>query len=204
MRSILKTLGVLSVILLAFGFSADKVILCLGDSLTEGYGVDMEVAYPALMEAEIKKKGFPYKVVNAGISGSTTASAAGRLNWFLKTKPDFLILALGANDGLRGLSVSEMSANLSKAIELGKQSGAKVILAGMKIPPNYGPDYAREFEAVFPALAKKYDLVFIPFLLDKVGGEPGLNQADRIHPNEKGHVILAQTVLKTLLPLLKK
>ncbi|MBL8992349.1 MAG: arylesterase [Spirochaetia bacterium] len=204
MHRIHKTLLILFLFLLSFGFTADKVILCLGDSLTEGYGVDTEVAYPALMEIEIKKKGYPYRVVNAGISGSTSASAAGRLNWFLKTKPEILILALGANDGLRGLSVSEMSANLSKAIEVGKQSGAQVILAGMKIPPNYGPDYAREFEAVFPILAKKYDLVFIPFLLEKVGGEPGLNQADRIHPNEKGHVILAQTVLKTLLPLLKK
>lgn len=191
-------------VLFANTYSSDKVILCLGDSLTEGYGIDPESAYPALMQSELKKQGYSYKVVNAGISGSTSASAANRLAWFLKSKPEILILCLGANDGLRGLSVPEMSANLSRAIEVGQKSGARVILAGMKIPPNYGPEYTRDFEAVFPALAKRYQLVFIPFLLEGVGGENALNLADRIHPNEKGHVVIAKTVLKTLTPLLKK
>jgi acyl-CoA thioesterase-1 len=175
-------------------------ILFLGDSLSAGLGVEPEQAYPALVQDMLKERGIHrVRITNAGISGSTTASALPRLKWFLRAKPDILVLALGANDGLRGLSVTDMSHNLDKTIALAKARDIRVILAGMKLPPNYGPDYARAFEAVFVSLADKHDIPFIPFLLKDVAGKPRLNQADGIHPNLEGHKIIAATVLAYIL-----
>jgi len=177
-------------------WAGDIGVLFLGDSLTAGLGVMPEEAYPALVDELLKKKGIQdVKITNASISGSTTAGAVSRLKWFLRAAPDILVLALGANDGLRGLSTAEMSQNLEATIVLAQANGIRVILAGMKLPPNYGPDYSRAFTEVFGWLARKYHLSFIPFLLDKVAGNPLLNQADGIHPNRAGHEIIAATVL---------
>ena len=175
-------------------------IVILGDSLSSGLGVEPEQAYPSLIQAHFEETGQHHiKIYNGSISGSTTAGALSRLKWFLRVKPDMLILALGANDGLRGLSTSRMEQNLSACIELAREKGMTIILAGMKIPPNYGREYARAFEQTFENLAKNYDLALIPFLLTDVAGKPELNQADGIHPNADGHKIIARTVLETLL-----
>ena len=176
-----------------------KVVI-LGDSISAGLGVEPEQAFPFLVQDMLKQKGFAFvKITNGSISGSTMAGATSRLKWYLKTKPDILVLALGANDGLRGLSTDLMTQNLEKAIILAKKNGIKVILAGMKIPPNYGAEYAKAFESSFVSLAQKHDLPFIPFILKDVAGKSFLNQADGIHPNPEGHKIIATTVFDILL-----
>lgn len=184
-------------------FALTKVVF-LGDSLTEGYGVNQSSAYPTLIENKLKKDGYnDIKIFNASISGSTSASALSRLKWQLKDKPNILILALGSNDGLRGLSIEQLRKNIVSTIELAKSSGVEVILTGLKIPPNYGKKYADDFEKIFPALANEYDVPFVPFLLEGVGGERSMNQADGIHPNEKGHQRMADNVYPVLLKVLK-
>ncbi len=177
-------------------------ILFLGDSLTAGYGLKQELAFPSLIEKKLNKTKKKVKVINAGISGSTTAGSLKRLKWYMKAKPELLFLALGANDGLRGLDLKQSQNNLEETIQYANEKGLVVILAGMKLPPNYGKEYREKFEKMFKALAKKYKVDFIPFLLEGVGGNPELNQADGIHPNEKGQEIIAQTVLKKLKGLL--
>ena len=181
---------------------ATKTILFLGDSLTEGYGVREEESYPSLVRESLKKKKHDVKVINGGISSSTSASGPSRLRWFLRAKPAILILALGANDGLRGLPVEKMKKNLARTIELAKTNNMIVILAGMQVPPNYGPTYTKAFRRVFRDLVKKYRIREIPFLLKGVGGEKRYNQADGIHPNAEGYKIVAKTVLEYLEPLL--
>lgn len=177
-------------------------IVFLGDSLTEGYGISRTAAFPHRVGEKLKAKGHDVEVINAGISGSTTASAVSRVKWILKGKPDLLVLALGGNDGLRGLSLKKMKQNLSDAIDLAEKKHVPVLLAGMKIPPNYGKQYTRDFEKAFSELAREKRVALIPFLLEGVGGERDLNLPDGIHPNEKGHEKMADTVLKHLLPLL--
>lgn len=174
----------------------EKRLVIIGDSLTEGYGVAREKAFPALLESLIQKSGKSWRVINSGVSGATSASATSRIKWHLKQKPDLILLALGANDGLRGSDVNAMESNLSKGIELAKSNGVKIILAGIQVPPNYGADYTARFKAVFPKLADKHNIPLIPFLLDKVAGDSKLNLSDGIHPNEKGHEIMATTVFK--------
>jgi acyl-CoA thioesterase-1 len=198
------SLGVVLVLfLLAAGARAGPVVLCLGDSLTEGYGVAPEHSYPSLLEQRLRGDGHPeLRVVNAGISGSTTASAVSRLRWQLRAKPDIVILALGGNDGLRGLDLGETEKNLDAAIALARSQGVRVVLAGMKMPPNYGRDYAQRFEGLFPALARKHDVALIPFLLEGVAARPELNLPDGIHPNASGYEIVVENVLETLRPLL--
>jgi acyl-CoA thioesterase-1 len=181
---------------------AETTVLMLGDSLTEGTGLRKNQAYPYLVEQKLRAQGFSsIKVINAGVSGSTSASALSRLKWHLRSTPEILLLALGANDGLRGLSTVQMKRNLAKTIELALSKGVRVVLAGMKMPPNYGAEYTREFEKVFYQLAKEYDVVFIPFLLEGVAGDPKLNFPDGLHPNERGHQIIAELVYKTLVKL---
>lgn len=175
-----------------------KTIVFLGDSLTEGYGVAKESSFPSLIQKKLDQEKLVVKVVNAGISGSTTASALSRLTWQLKQNPDVLFLALGANDGLRGLPIAQSRENLSKAIELAKSKNVKVILAGMLMPPNYGEKYRKEFEGLFKELAKKYQLVFVPFLLEGVAGKSELNLPDGIHPNEAGHKVIADKIYSTI------
>lgn len=186
----------------ALAAGPSKVVI-LGDSLTEGYGVAREESYPSVLEKLLKEKGRGrVAIVNAGIGGSTTASAVPRLKWHLKAKPDILVVALGGNDGLRGVKLEETRKNLREVIELAKKSGIRVLLAGMKIPPSYGPEYARGFEKLFADLAREEKVPLIPFLLEGVGGDPAMNQADGIHPNAKGHERIARTVLKSLEPML--
>lgn len=177
---------------------APRKLVVLGDSLTEGYGVARESAFPAVLETKIKASGKDWTVVNAGVSGSTTASAVGRLKWIFKAKPDLLILCLGANDGLRGLKVEESKKNLSEAIEYAQAQKVPLILGGLYMPPNYGAKYTHDFHAMYEELAKRYQVPLIPFLLEGVGGKPQFNLADGIHPNEKGHEMVATTVYNAI------
>ncbi len=185
-------------LILIANISHAQTLLFLGDSLTEGYELSKEEAYPYLIEQELKNTYPQIKVINGGVSGSTTASGPKRLDWYLKTTPQILILALGANDGLRGLKLEESRNNLSQTIEKAQAKGVKVILVGMKMPKNYGPTYRKKFEDMYSELAKKYKLKLVPFLLEGVGGNPELNLADGIHPNAKGHKIMAKNILKVL------
>lgn len=181
----------------------ETVVVCLGDSLTEGYGLPPEQAYPRRLEELLQQQGLAVRVVNAGISGSTSASAVSRLRWQLRSEPDWVVIALGGNDGLRGVDVSATRSHLSEAIGLARASGVRVLLAGMKLPPNYGPEYTSAFEAVFPSLAEEHDVALLPFLLEGVAADPELNLPDGIHPNARGAEIVARNVLGALLPLLE-
>lgn len=175
-----------------------RTLVFIGDSLTEGLGVAAESSYPGLIEKLIKEKKLPWKIINGGVSGATSASAVGRIKWFLKSKPDLIVLALGANDGLRGFAPAETKKNLLQALALAKENNLKIILAGMEMPPNYGKDYRDQFRKVFPELAKEMKVELIPFLLKDVGGKKDFNQADGMHPNEKGHQIIAKTVWESI------
>ncbi len=183
---------------------AKPVILALGDSLTYGYEVKQSESYPARLQEILKEEGYPHKVVNAGVNGDTTAGGAGRIDWLLQHEPEVVVLELGANDGLRGIPVDEMKKNLSRIIEACQKKGAKVLLAGMKIPPNYGQEYTDEFERMYEALAEQYDVPLIPFFLEDVAARRELTQADGIHPFAEGYAIVTQTVWKYLKPMLKK
>jgi acyl-CoA thioesterase-1 len=177
-------------------------VVFLGDSLTAGLGLGEEVAYPAIAGELLAQRGVPVRVVNAGVSGDTSAGGLARVDWLLSLQPDILVLALGANDGLRGQPVPGIEANLREIVRRARAAGARVVLAGMKMPPNYGPDYTRDFEALYVRLAKELDLPFIPFLLAGVAADPGLNQADGIHPTAEGQRIVARLVADALQPLL--
>ncbi|MBO9667272.1 MAG: arylesterase [Bdellovibrio sp.] len=195
----MRTLIITFLLLFSSLSMAQKKLIVLGDSLTEGYGVSKEAAYPALLEKKLHDVGKKeWTVVNAGVSGSTTASAVGRMKWLFKSKPDVVLLALGANDGLRGLKVEESEKNLAAAIEYAQKEKVRVILGGLMMPPNYGKDYTDKFKKMYDDLAKKYKVMFIPFLLDKVAGNPKYNLADGIHPNEEGHKIIADHVFNAL------
>lgn len=180
--------------------SSAFVIVALGDSLTEGYGLSKEEAYPALLQQRLQRFYPRVRIINAGVSGSTSASAESRLQWQLKNKPHLLFLALGANDGLRGLNTDAMKKNLQKAIDLAQANKVHVVLAGMRIPMNYGNDYRQKYEAVFSDLAKSNKIDFVPFLLDGVAMNKDLNLPDGIHPNSAGYKLMADK----LLPVFKK
>jgi acyl-CoA thioesterase I len=177
-------------------------IVAFGDSLTAGLGVAAEDAYPARLEHRLHEHGLHYRVINAGVSGDTTAGGVRRVDWVLKSRPDLVILELGANDGLRGLSLHETKANLERIIRRCQEASVGVVLAGMKLPPNYGMEYTKGFEAIFPTLAKQYRVTLIPFFLDGVAGSASLNQADGIHPTSDGYRIIADKILETVKPLL--
>jgi acyl-CoA thioesterase I len=179
---------------------ADTRILFLGDSITAGYGIEKEKAYPALVGSAMAEKGFnDIQIINAGISGSTSASAMSRLKWYSRIQPHVLVLALGGNDGLRGISVESMKSNLEKTIQFALAKGMKVILAGMQMPPNYGERYTTDFRKVYRVLASSYPITFMPFLLEDVGGKPELNLPDGIHPTPEGHRLIAAKLLPYLL-----
>lgn len=188
------------IILLFSSFAfAQKKLIVLGDSLTEGYGVAKEAAYPALLEKKLHDAGKKeWTVINSGVSGSTTASAVTRMKWLFKSKPDAVLLVLGANDGLRGLKIEDSQKHLAAAIEYANSQKVRVILGGLYMPPNYGADYTGQFKKMYEALAKKYKVTFIPFILEKVGGNPKYNLADGIHPNEEGHKIIAENIFQVL------
>ncbi|MGB3750381.1 MAG: arylesterase [Arcobacteraceae bacterium] len=174
-------------------------ILFLGDSLTEGLGVSRTDAFPYLVEKLIQKElQKDIKVINGGVSGSTTADGLDRLKWYLKRKPSIVFITLGANDGLRGLDLTQSQKNLEVLIEYAQNADAKVMLASMLIPPNYGPKYAEQFKTMYENLQTKYNLKNTPFLLENVAGKKELNQRDGIHPNEQGHKIIAQNIFTFL------
>jgi acyl-CoA thioesterase-1 len=177
-------------------------IVAFGDSLTAGLGVAAEETYPAQLQRRLDSQGLPYRVINAGVSGDTTAGGLRRVDWVLKSRPDIVILELGANDGLRGLKLQETKANLEKIIQRCRDASVRVVLAGMKLPPNYGAEYTKSFEAIYPALAKQFRLPLIPFFLEGVAGSTSLNQADGIHPTSEGYRIIADLVMETVTPLL--
>lgn len=179
-------------------------VVVLGDSLTAGLGLVDTQSFPGLLQHKADAAGLDFEVVNAGVSGDTSAGGLRRLEWALQEDVKVLVVALGANDGLRGLSVAEMKRNLSEVIEKGRARGAVVVLAGMEAPPNYGQDYAASFRQAYRDLAREYTVPFIPFLLDKVAGEAALNQADGIHPNAQGAAIVAETVWAAIEPILSQ
>jgi len=184
---------------------APKVILFFGDSLSAGYGLSStNDAFPFLVEQKLNKAGKPCKVINAGLSGETSAGGLSRIDWLLKQPIDIFVLELGANDGLRGLPLDQTKKNLQAIIDKVKTKypNVKIVIAGMMVPPNMGNAYTDKFKIIFPDLAKKNKATLIPFLLQNVGGDEKLNQADGIHPNVEGHKIVANTVYSILAPLL--
>ena len=185
---------------LLVSFSAQaKTLVMLGDSLTEGYGVAKEKAYPALVERKLHAAGkTEWKIVNSGVSGSTSASAPSRLQWALKTNPDAVFIALGANDGLRAIKPAATKENLLKTVKAAREKKVRVFVAGMEMPPNFGKEYQAEFRKVFSDVAKEEKVEFMPFLLKDVGGLPKMNLDDGIHPNEAGHEKVAENVFRFL------
>lgn len=181
-----------------------KNVLFFGDSLTAGYGLSTEEAFPALVEKKLNKNGKTVKVVNAGLSGETSAGGLSRIDWVLRQPVDVFILELGANDGLRGLPLDQTQKNLQQIIDRvrTKNPKAKIVIAGMMVPPNLGKEYAGKFQKIFPELAKKNNATLIPFLLQDVAGNEKLNLGDGIHPNIDGHRIVAENVYKVISPLL--
>jgi acyl-CoA thioesterase-1 len=188
----------------ALGAAETKSVIFFGDSLTAGYGVDPDEAYPAIIQKKIDEKGLKWRVVNAGLSGETTAGGLRRLDWILRQPVNVFVIELGGNDGLRGIAPATTRSNLEAMIARIRQRfpHVKVVLAGMQMPTNMGPDYTEAFAAIFPDLAKSADVELIPFLLERVGGDPTLNLPDGIHPTPEGHKIVAETVWRTLQPLL--
>lgn len=187
------------VILLVFNaFQTPKVILFFGDSLTAGYGLSTEEAFPALLEKELNKADKKVKVVNAGLSGETSAGGVSRIDWILRQPIDIFVLELGANDGLRGLPIEQTRQNLQSIINKvkAKNPNCKIVLAGMMVPPNMGKQYTDEFRNIYPDLARKNNATLIPFILDGVAGIEKLNQADGIHPTPEGHKIIATNLKK--------
>jgi len=182
------------------GSSAPRIIF-LGDSLTAGLGLELEQSFPALIQKRIDAGSYQYEILNAGVSGDTSAGGLRRLEWALgEGTPVVLVVALGGNDGLRGLPTEQLESNLAQIIEQGQKRGLRVILAGMEAPPNFGAEYTTRFRAVYPRLAERYQVRLIPFLLDGVAGNAALNQADGIHPNARGAERVADLVWKVLEP----
>ena len=178
-------------------------VVILGDSLTAGLGLPMAQAFPSRLQRHLDDEGLPYTIVNAGISGDTSAGGLSRLDWALDGDVRILLVALGGNDGLRGLPPAELARNLSTIIERAQARGVTVVLAGVEAPPNYGFKYIADFHKVYPALAKKHKVALVPFLLDRVAGIADLNQNDGIHPTAEGAKIVADTVWTVLKPIVE-
>jgi acyl-CoA thioesterase-1 len=181
-----------------------KTIVFLGDSLTAGFGVDPTEAFPAVIKEKVQAAHLPFEIQNAGLSGDTSSGALRRIDWLLQRPIALLVIALGGNDGLRGLPVKSLKANLQAIIDKTKAKNptVKIVIAGMQIPPNLGADYTTDFQRVYPELARDNHAALIPFLLEGVGGHRDLNQADQIHPTAAGHKIIADMVWRTLEPIL--
>ncbi len=178
-------------------------VVFLGDSLTAGLGLEADQAFPALLSDQLREQNLPVTVVNAGVSGDTTAGGLRRLDWLLRQKPDVLVVGLGGNDGLRGLEPSASEENLRAIVRKGRAGGASVLLLGMLIPPNYGPEYTTKFREIYPRLAAELKVPLVPFVLEGVGGDPRLNQPDGIHPTAEGHEVIARNVLPLLREIVK-
>jgi acyl-CoA thioesterase I len=196
---LLRLLGVAVLLGVGLRLPAETVAF-LGDSLTAGYGLDDSQAYPALIQEQLRLVAPQWNVINSGVSGDTSAGAVRRVAWVLKAKPAVVVVAIGANDGLRGLPVAQLEANLTRIIATISAAGAKPLLAGMQLPTNFGADYRSAFAAVYPRVAAQSHVPLLPFLLAGVAMEPKLNQADGIHPNAEGQKRVAATVLAFLRP----
>jgi acyl-CoA thioesterase I len=187
--------------------AAERTLMFFGDSLTAGLGLDdpARQAFPGVIQKKIQDAGLEWRVVNAGLSGETSAGGLRRVDWILRQPVDVFVLALGGNDGLRGIAPPVTQANLQGIIDRvrAKYPAAKIVLAGMMMPPSMGEDYARAFAAVYPALTEKNEITAVPFLLEGVGGVAAMNQSDRIHPNPEGHALIAETLWKYLRSLLR-
>jgi acyl-CoA thioesterase-1 len=179
-------------------------IICVGDSLTTGYGIRGEDTYPAQLENKLRAEGYRWRVINAGISGETSSGTQSRITWLLKLKPDIVILETGANDGLRGIDPKVTQKNIEEIVRILKENKVTVVLAGMRMVTNMGRDYTAAFAAIYPAVARKFNLILIPFFLQGVAGVPSLNQGDGIHPLAKGYRIVTETVYPYVLQALKK
>lgn len=179
-------------------------IIAFGDSLTAGYGLSSNESYPALLQQRLMESNYQYKVINAGVSGDTTAGGLRRLDWVLKSRPSLVILELGANDGLRGLPLKDTYANLEKIIQRFQHEDVKILLTGMQIPSNYGKAYTSEFSSMYGKLAMEYNVPLMPFFLEDVAMRPHLNQADGIHPTAEGYEIIVENLLENLIPLLEE
>lgn len=206
MKYIALALALLAGRVAAEDADSSQVILFFGDSLTAGYGLDREQAFPALVQARIDSLSWNFEVFNAGLGGETSAGGLRRIDWLLRRPIDVFVLELGANDGLRGVDPQDTHANLQAIVERvqAKNPEVAVVIAGMQMPPNFGAEYAAAFAAVFPAVAQKNDAALIPFLLEGVGDQPALNLPDGNHPNAEGHRVVAETVWATLGPVLEK
>jgi acyl-CoA thioesterase I len=184
--------------------ASERVIVAFGDSLTAGLGVPADQTYPALLGDRLRREGYEYKVVNAGVSGDTTAGGLRRVDWALRLKPEIVILELGVNDALRGQNLASVRANLDRLVARFQDAGARVLVAGMRLPPNYGTPYAEEFRRLFGEVARARNAPHIPFFLDGVGAIPRLNQADGIHPTSEGYAIVVEHLWPFLVPLLRR
>jgi acyl-CoA thioesterase I len=205
-----RAIAILSALVLAAGAPRDALaqtagraprIVALGDSLTAGLGLLERQSYPSLIQAKLQEQGYKFEVVNAGVSGDTSAAGLQRLDWALDGNVRILILELGANDGLRGLSIEQMKKNLDEIVSRAQARGITVLLLGMEAPPNFGPEYARSFRQVYRDVARDHHLAFVPFMLDRVAGDAALNQGDGIHPNVEGTRLVADTIWDALKPL---
>ena len=182
----------------------EGTIIALGDSLTAGLGVAEEEAYPAVLEEKLQQSGFNWQVINAGISGETSSGALTRIAWIIARQPDIVILETGANDGMRGIPIRVIKENISQAIHLLKEADIEVVLAGMQMLQNLGPDYTKQFAAVYPGVAEAQQVILIPFFLEQVAGTPSLNLPDFIHPTPEGHRIVAQTAYPYVLQAIQQ
>jgi acyl-CoA thioesterase I len=195
MRGVVIALVYLTVTACANANGREPFVIFLGDSLTAGHQLPADEAYPALVAKALKKKGRPIRIVNAGVSGDTSAQGLDRLPWLLAQKPDLLVVELGVNDAFRGHPVDRIESNLRTIVTQTKAAGIRVLLLGMRIPTNYGPDYTQTFAAIYPKIAKSEKVELMPFLLEGVGGHPELNFDDGIHPNREGQQIIADNVI---------
>ena len=184
--------------------AAERIVVAFGDSLTAGLGVMPDESYPAQLQARLRADGYAYRVVNAGASGDTTAGGLRRVDWALKNKPAIVIVALGANDAMRGQDLASVRANLDGIVARFQKAGARVLVAGMEVPPNYGARYAADFRRLYVEVARKRGAAFMPFLLDGVAGNPRLNQGDGIHPTAEGYRIVVDRLWPYLEPMLTR
>ena len=203
MRPLLAAL-VAALALAAPAHAVERVIVAFGDSLTAGLGVTPEDSYPARLQARLRAEGYAYRVVNAGASGDTTAGGLTRVDWALRNRPDIVIVALGANDALRGQDLASVRANLDAIVARFQKAGVRVLVAGMEVPPNYGARYAADFRRLFRDVALKRGAAFMPFLLDGVAGNSRLNQPDGIHPTAEGYRVVVEHLWPHLEPMLKR